>query len=223
MGNTTGVLRATSLTAARIAVIVIAIALVVGIVGAAIPDLNPFKTETKDRSQPVVLKSLTELKEYRAASANLQVVVDVEEDAGLLPGFIKGKRTLLVAAGNVDAGVNFGGLRGANLKVSEDRRTVTVTLPGATLAAARLDLEKTRVFDSDRGLLDRVGEAFGGGGADDERQLLRLAQRKLAEAARADPQILRTAETNTRSMLEGLLRGLGFTNVTVRFDRANQS
>lgn len=216
-------LRTTSRSAARIAVLVVAVAVIVAVVGAAIPSLNPFATETKDRSQPVVLKSLTRLSEYRAASANLQVVVDVEKDAKFLPGFIKGSKTLLVASGNVDAGVDFRGLKGSNLQVSEDRRSVTVTLPGATLSEARIDLERTRVFDTDRGLLDRVGEAFGDGGADDERQLLRLAQRKLAEAARADSNILRTAEGNTKAMLEGLLRGLGFTRVTVRFDRANQS
>jgi hypothetical protein len=190
---------------------------------ALIPDLNPFGTETKDRSQPVLLKSLERLSEYRAASANLQVVVDIEQDAKLLPGFIKGSKTLLVAAGNVDASVDFGALKGSNIRVNEDRTEATITLPGATLSDARIDLERTRVFDTDRGLLDRVGEAFGDGGADDERQLLRLAQRKLADAARADPNILVQAERNTRAMLEGMLRGLGFERVTVRFDRANQS
>jgi hypothetical protein len=190
---------------------------------ALIPDLNPFGTETKDRSQPVLLKSLERLSEYRAASANLQVVVDVEEDAKLLPGFIKGSKTLLVASGNVDAGVDFGGLNAEHVRVNDDRTAATITLPGATLSEARIDLERTRVFDTDRGLLDRVGEALGDGGADEERRLLRLAQRKLAEAAREDPAILQSAERNTRSMLEGMLRGLGFERVTVRFDRANRS
>ena len=201
-----------------VAVVLLAVALVPGL-----GDLNPFKTETKDRSQPVVLKSLERLDEYRAATANLQVVVDVEEDAGLLPSFIKGSKTLLVASGNVDAGVSFRGLGPDSIRVNEDRTAVTVTLPGAALSEPRLDLERTRVFDTDRGLLDRVGEAFGDGGADEERQLLRLAQRKLAEAARANPEILAQAERNTRQMLTGLLRGLGFERVTVRFDRTGQS
>ena len=201
-----------------VAVVLLAVALVPGL-----GDLNPFKTETKDRSQPVVLKSLERLDEYRAATANLQVVVDIEEDAGLLPSFIKGSKTLLVASGNVDAGVSFRGLGPGSIRVDEDRTAVTVTLPGAALSEPRLDLERTRVFDTDRGLLDRVGEAFGDGGADEERQLLRLAQRKLAEAARANPEILAQAERNTRQMLTGLLRGLGFERVTVRFDRTGQS
>lgn len=210
-----------SVTRLVVAVAVTVVALVA--LAALIPDLNPFGTETKDRSQPVLLKSLERLSEYRAASANLQVVVDVEQDAKVLPDFIKGERTLLVAAGNVDAGVDFGGLKGENVVVNEDRTAATITLPGATLSDARIDLERTRVFDTDRGLLDRAGDAFGNGGADEERQLLRLAQRKLAAAAREDPNILRAAERNTRSMLEGMLRGLGFERVTIRFDRANQS
>jgi hypothetical protein len=190
---------------------------------ALIPDLNPFGTETKDRSQPVLLKSLERLSEYRASSANLQVVVDVEQDAKLLPSFIKGSKTLLVAAGTVDGAVDFRGLTRENIRMNEDRTEVTITLPSATLSDARLDLERTRVFDADRGLIDRVGEALGDGGADEERQLLRLAQRKLADAARANPAILRSAERNTRAMLEGMLRGLGFERVTIRFDRSSST
>ena len=197
---------------AVVAVVLLAVALIPGF-----DSLNPFKTETEDRSQPVILKSLERLTEYRAATANLQVPVDVREDVGVLPDFIAGKKTLIIASGSVDASVDFRGLRGRNLVVSEDRRSVEITLPAARLSDARVDLAKTRVFDTDRGLVNRVGEALGDGGADEERELLELAQRKLAEAAKAEPQLLRNAEDNTRAMLEGLMRGLGFERVTVRF------
>ena len=50
-----------------------------------------------------------------------------------------------------------------------------------------------------------------------ERALLAAAERKLAEAAQADPELLRAAERNTRDMLTGLLQGLGFERVIVRF------
>jgi hypothetical protein len=204
-----------SVTRLVVAAAVVLVALVA--LAALIPDLNPFGTETKDRSQPVLLKSLERLSEYRAASANLQVVVDVEQDAKLLPDFIKGERTLLVAAGNVDAGVDFSGLKGENVVVNEDRTAATITLPGATLSDARLDLERTRVFDTDRGLLDRVGDALGSGGADQERQLLQLAQRRLTESAVADGRLTGAAERNTRKMLTGMLRGLGFERITIHF------
>ena len=193
------------------------VAIVVGL-PALLPSLNPFRSETKDRSGPVLLKSLEDLSEYRAASANLQVVVDVEQDAKLLPSFIKGSRTLFVAAGTVDAAVDFSGLskgRGA-VRVSDDRRAVSITLPAATLTEARLDPARSRVYDRDRGLFDRVEEVFADNPSD-EQPLYRLATRKLQDAAAADPELRRRAQENTKRMLEGMMKGLGFERVTVTF------
>jgi hypothetical protein len=194
----------------------------VGIVAIAavprlLPDLNPFGTETKDRSHPALLQSLQRLSEYRAARANLQQIVDVEQDAKLLPSFVKGERIVMVAAGEVDARVDFRRVGPRSLRVSSDRREVAITLPAPQLAPARLDLARTRVIEHDRGVLDRAGELLGDGGTDEERQLLLAAQRKLDAAAGADPELLPAAERNTRAMLERLVRGLGFERVTVRF------
>jgi hypothetical protein len=162
-----------------------------------------------------------DLSEYRAASANLQVVVDVEQDTDLVPSFIKGERTLFVAAGSVDAAVDFGSLGrspGA-VRVSEDRKAVTITLPAAQLTDARLDQSRSRVYDRDRGALDRIGDALSDDGGADQQALYVLAERKLREAAAADPALLERAQDNTRAMLDGMMRGLGFERVTVRFER----
>jgi hypothetical protein len=197
--------------------VVVAIAVIV-VAGLArlVPDLDPFASETKDRSHPSVLKSLERLSEYRAATANLQVVVDVEEDAKYFPSFLKGERTLLVAAGHVDAVVEFGRLNRRSVTVSRDRRDVKVRLPAARLSEARLDLERTRIYDRDRGLLDRIGDL-----ADDEpdrdRALFALAERKLTEAARADGTLLPAAQRNTEQMLVNLLRALGYTHIDIQF------
>jgi len=196
-------------------------ALVIAAVGAILlvtGPLNPFGTDTKDRSQPVLLKSLENLSDYHAATANMQVVVDVEQDARLLPSFIKGERTLFVAAGTVDAAVDFRGLsRDPDaVKVSSDRRSVKLTLPAPKLLEPRLDPDRTRVYDRDRGVLDRVEDALSDRPGD-EQPLYQLADKKLAAAAAEDPKLLQTAERNTRSMLEGLLRGLGFEKVEIEF------
>jgi len=197
---------------------VIGLLVLIALLPALLPSLNPFRSETKDRSGPVLLKSLEDLSQYRAASANLQVVVDVEQDAKLLPSWIKGERTLFVAAGTVDAAVDFSGLsrRGAAVKVSDDRKAVSITLPPATLTEARVDPSRSRVYDRDRGLFDRVEDLFADNPAD-EQPLYQLAARKLGEAARADPELRRRAEDNTKRMLEGMMRGLGFDRVTVTF------
>jgi hypothetical protein len=205
--------RALLFLAGLAALVVIAVLLVTG-------PLNPFGTDTEDRSQPVLIKSLENLSDYHAATANMQVVVDVEEDARLLPSFIKGERTLFVAAGTVDAAVDFRGLAKdpEAVKVSDDRRSVHLTLPAPKLLEPQLDPDRSRVYDRDRGVLDRVEDAVSDRPGD-EQPLYQLAEDKLAAAAAADPRLLQTAERNTRSMLEGLLRGLGFEQIRIDFRR----
>ena len=183
------------------------------------PSLNPFGTETVDRSQPAVLKSIEKLSEFRAATANLQVVVDIEKDANLLPSFIKGEKTLFVAAGRVDAGVDFSKLKGSSVRVSDDRKTVELRLPAPRLSKASLDLERSRVYDRDRGIFDRLESVFEDSPTQDH-ELYVLAERKLLEAAREDPALLEAAQDNTRGMLLNLLTALGFKKVTITFGRS---
>ncbi|HVL96001.1 MAG TPA: DUF4230 domain-containing protein [Solirubrobacteraceae bacterium] len=197
---------------------ILAALIVLGVLAlvAAIPSLNPFATERVDRSGPAVLKSIERLSEYRAATAHLEQVVDIEDDARYLPDFLKGEKTLLVAAGDVDAFVDFSALGPGAVRISEDRRAATLTLPAPQLSKPRLDLARSRVYDRDRGLLDRLESIFEDSPTED-RSVLLLAEEKLAAAAAEDGGVLTAAETNTRAMLTELLRGLGFTSVTVRF------
>ena len=175
---------------------------------------NPFAEKTIDRSQPALLRSIKDLREFRAATGNFQVIVDIERDTPL-PAEILGERTLFVAAGSVDAVVDFSRLGRNNVKVSDDRRSATITLPAPTLSRPRLDPTRSRVYDRDRGLLNRIGDVFSDGG--DQQELYVAAEAKLLAAAGSGSGIRRRAEANTRAMLRSLLRSLGFTSVTVRF------
>jgi hypothetical protein len=177
---------------------------------------NPFGTETVDRSGPAVLKSIENLRDFRAASGHFEVIVDVEEDARFVPSKIKGERVLFVAIGSVDAGVDFTGLEDGAVDVSDDGRGVSLELPPATFREPELDLERSYVYDRDRGAIDRLQSLFGDY-IEVERDLYPLAEEKLANAARDGSGLLARAERNTRLMLEGLLRSLGFTRVEVRF------
>jgi uncharacterized protein DUF4230 len=177
---------------------------------------SPFGTETVDRSGPAVLKSIENLRDFRAASGHFEVIVDVEQDMRFVPAKVKGERVLFVAIGSVDAGVDFTGLEDGAVEVSDDRRSVSLELPPATFREPELDLERSYVYDRDRGAIDRLQSLFG----DDpgiEQDLYPLAEEKLVDAARDGSGLLARAERNTRLMLEGLLRSLGFTRVEVRF------
>ena len=191
--------------------------LLVGWVKDLVPGLgNPFGTETVDRSGPAVLKSIENLRDFRAASGHFEVIVDVEKDARFVPAKIKGERVLFVAVGSVDAGVDFTGIEEGAVDVSDDRRSVSLELPPARFREPQLDLERSYVYDRDRGAIDRIQSLFGDD-AGPEQELYPLAVEKLAAAARDGSGLIARAEQNTRLMLVGLLRSLGFTRVEVRF------
>ena len=191
--------------------------LFIGWVSDLLPDLgNPFTTETVDRSGPAVLKSIQNLEDFRAASGHFEVIVDVEQDTRFVPASIKGQRVLFVAIGSIDASVSFAGLDETAVEVSDDRRSVSLELPPATFHEPELDLERSYVYDRDRGAIDRIQSLLG----DDpgfEPELYALAEEKLTDAARDGSGLLERAERNTRLTLVGLLRALGFTRVEVRF------
>jgi hypothetical protein len=177
---------------------------------------NPFGTETVDRSGPAVLKSIQNLRDFRAASGHFEVIVDVEKDTSFVPAQLKGERVLFVAVGEVDAGVDFTGIEEGAIEVSDDRRSVSIELPPATFRDPELDLERSHIYDRDRGVLDRIQGFFGDESGDDA-EVYRLAEEKLAAAARDGSGLLARAERNTRTMLVGLLRALGFERVEIRF------
>ena len=168
---------------------------------------NPFASETVDRSQPALLKSIEDISEYHAAVGNFEVVLDVENDVKYLPSFIAGDRSLFVAAGTVDAYVDFSGLAVGDLVVSDDKTSVEIRLPVAELGDPNLDQDKTYLYDQERGLVDRVGDAFS---SDDQGEIYQLAEDKIAAAA-AESQLLDQASTNTRTMLTGLFGSLDMT------------
>lgn len=176
---------------------------------------NPFSTRTTDRSQPVLLQSIKDLSRFEAATANMQVIVDVEKDAKFVPSAIYGTRTLFVASGTVDAYVDFSGLGSKALTVSADRKSVRVKLPSPALDKPNLDPDRSYVVTEKMGILDRVG-AFLGNDPNRIQRINSIAEHKLADAA-AQSKLAATAQQNTKAMLTGLLTSLGFTSITIDF------
>jgi Protein of unknown function (DUF4230) len=179
---------------------------------------NPFGETTTDRGGPVLLKSITQLSRYEAASGSFQVVVDLTKHASFMPAFIEGSQTLFVGQGTDIAFVDFSQLKGRAIRVSPDRTTVTVTLPPARLEPAVLNVRQSYVFAQQQGLLDRIGNFFAGN-PNSQQQVYILAQQKIGTAAQHS-QLRAEAQKNTRSMLDGMLRSLGFQQITVTFGTA---
>ena len=206
--------RTGALVKTGVVVIVLAVLYTVAQSMSWLPDwTNPFGERTKDRSGPAVLKSIRDLSRYEAATGQFQVVVDLEKDARFLPGSIRGERTLFIGVGTVDAYVDFAKIGDGAVKVNADRTEATITLPPAQLEETALDTDESRVFATQRGILDRFGDFFSSN-PNDQQKLYQLASQKIQEAA-GESGLRERADANTKLMLENLLKALGFQKVTI--------
>jgi hypothetical protein len=204
----------------RLAVVTAAVAGVAGLLLVLsavrlLPQLrNPFSTHTTVRSQPPLLKSITSLSRYEAASGNFQVVVDLSNQVSFLPSFIAGSQTLFIGDGTVIAYVDFSHLKGSALSVSPGD-SVTVTLPTAQLAPAVLSVNHSYVFAEQQGVVNRIANFFSGN-PNSEQAVYVAAEERINAAARASP-LRADAQRNTTAMLDGMLTSLGYRHITVDY------
>jgi hypothetical protein len=182
---------------------------------------NPFAQTTTVTSQPVILKSITALSRYEAASGSFEVVVDLSKRTSLVPSFLAGSETLFIGQGNDIAYIDFSGLKSQAITMSANRQTVTVSLPKAQLEPAVLDVNQSYVVAEQQGLFNRIGNFFSGN-PNSQQQVYQAAQAKIQTAAQQSP-LLAEAQKNTEGMLDGMLTSLGFQHVTVTFGNASGS
>ena len=203
------------LAVAVAAVAAVAVLLLVLSAVSLLPQLrNPFHTTTTVRSQPPLLKSITSLSRFEAASGTFQVVVDLSRQTSFLPSFIAGSETLFVADGSVVAYVNFAGLKGSAIRVTA-RHAVTISLPAAQLEPAVLNVRQSYVFAKQEGLVNRVADFFAGN-PNGQQEVYVIAQQRIEAAARTSA-LRADAQRNTTAMLDSMLASLGYTHVTVDY------
>jgi hypothetical protein len=176
---------------------------------------NPFSDRETDRSQPVLLQSMRDLSRFVAADGTFQVIVDLQESKENIPDFLVNQRTLFVGSGSVEAYVDFAALADDAIVINADDDTVKISLPAPQLTQAALDMERSYVVAEERGLLNRVSDAFR---SDPEQQqrVYAEAQRRITEAAQGSG-LDQRARDNTQKMLVSLLARLGYTQVTVTY------
>ena len=103
-------------------------------------------------------------------------IVVGQREGKLLPDFLVGDRLLLLAQGQVVAGVDFSRLQLTD--VSLDRKIVRVRLPAAEIFFTRLDSQNTRVYSRETGLLVPVDPTL-------ETEVRQQAEQQLHDAALA--------------------------------------
>jgi hypothetical protein len=198
-----------------IVVLAVAAAAFAKVTGFALP--NPFGESHKENPNAVVLAELRDQSRFVGANGRFQTVIDSEEDADYLPDVLKGSRTVFVAEGDVDGWTEFSGLTEDAIQISPEGDVLTVHVPPAQLSPPRIDPAATRLVSRDRGLIDRVGDALGGGDPTNQQALQQRAAQKITDAA-ARSELSRRAEENTEKFLTSLFEGMGYKQVHVVFD-----
>ena len=194
--------------------------IVAGVVGFQLLH-SPFTTVTKDHSPPPVLTELRDLADFHAAQAQFEVTLDLEKDVKYVPSAIAGERVQFVGVGTVDAVVDFSSLGAGGVQISDDAKSVVVTLPRAYAMEPVLDHQQSHVMNRDRGLLNRIAGMFNDNPTS-EASLYTAASGKMADAAgRTD--LLQRAQEHTTFVLTGMLKSMGFEQIDINFQVPNAS
>lgn len=187
----------------------LAIGLVVGVAaGWFAPRLFPEPEQPKPL--PDVISQVRELSRLEGVSYHVERVVDLKDKQHALFGLVESEDAiLLVASGDVVAGVDLGNLKPEDVVVSPDRKSVTIKLPHAEIFSARLDNDRTFVHTRKTDLLAERKETL-------ETEARRAAEKTLRSAAE-EGGILKRADESVARTVRALVRSLGFETVKVDF------
>lgn len=162
--------------------------------------LNP--TPTVLPNPETIIRSIRPLARLETIQYSVEKVITAESGQGPL-GFLFGDRLLLVAHGNVIAGVDLSKLTEENFRV--EGGVLSVMLPEPEIFVSALDSERTYVYDRDVGILT-------GGNINLESEARQAAEEEIAKAAMEDG-ILDLAFQNAELYLARLFEDLGFPEV----------
>ncbi|OLC57653.1 MAG: hypothetical protein AUH85_02730 [Chloroflexi bacterium 13_1_40CM_4_68_4] len=166
------------------------------------------------RSAPSVVVAVRDLARLESAQYHVERVIELRDRQSRFFGLVTAEDAiLLVAVGEVTAGVDLSLLRDADVVVDSASGTARVTLPAAQVLSTRLDNDQTWIYSRTTDLLAQRHE-------DLETRARQEAERTLEQSA-LERGILDRARTNAERTIESLIRSLGYTYVTVVWREAD--
>lgn len=159
---------------------------------------------TRTVTSPVVVEGVQELDQLATVRWTESVVVTKESGDSSLERFLTGEKIVVVATGEVEAGVDLASLGEDDVEV--DGEKVTIRLPEPEVFSSSLDEERTAVYDRDQGILrlrpddELVGEAR------------REAEAEITATAEENG-ILDYASSNAEDSIRAFVTTLGFDEV----------
>jgi hypothetical protein len=169
-------------------------------------------TRTEVRPTPDVLVAIKSLARLETQSYHLERVVDLSDHETHVFGLLQAKDAiLLVAVGDVVAGVDLDRVTAGDVSTDWTSRTATLHLPPPSVFSATLDEKATRVYSRSTDLLAVRHE-------DLEDRARAEAVRSMEKAA-VDQGILIHARADAEKALTALLRSLGFSDVQITWKK----
>jgi len=163
------------------------------------------RTTRFDVSSPTVVEKIRQLSRLETVVYSLDKIVEGDRENAYLPGFLAGDKLLLVAHGEVIAGIDLAQLKWDDVQVNGD--AVKVKLPASQILSTRIDNGRTRVYSRTTGLLVAADPNL-------ESEVRQTAEQQIGQAA-LDDGILDKARINAKASVTALLYGLGFRTVAV--------
>ncbi|NEQ53822.1 MAG: DUF4230 domain-containing protein [Leptolyngbya sp. SIO3F4] len=175
---------------------------------------TPKPPEDKVDTRTLVVEQVQGASELTTAIASIQTVVPAESNR-TVGNYVIGKTNLLyIANGEVRAGIDLEAISEENVEVINDSEdlppSLIVTLPAPSILDSKLDVNRSEVYDYDRGFLSL--------GPDRAPQLQTLAQQEALKRIRqgaCDEGILDIASERAELTMRQLLTPMGYENITV--------
>ena len=162
------------------------------------------------RAAPDVILAMKDLAKLETSAFHIEKVIEITDHQKSVFGMVESKDALLlVAVGEVVAGVNLEKLDGASVKSDWPKKSVTITLPAPEIFHSRLDNNATHVYSRSTDTLAKRNEQL-------ESKARAEAENAMKEAA-IKGGILGKARAQAERTVHGLCRSLGFQQITIAF------
>lgn len=158
-----------------------------------------------DKTSDAVIHELKELDRIESAQFTVEKIIDSKTSGGKLKQILFGDEILLIAHGQVIAGIDLSKVQQKDIVV--DGRSLSITLPEPEILVTKLDNEKTKVYDRNKGLLTK--------GDDQLESQARLEAEKAITQAACEAGILDAAIDSTIQSLSNYFSALGFVPVEI--------
>jgi Protein of unknown function (DUF4230) len=177
--------------------------------GQVLPIVGPLLGEKPPRTTtgPVVVEGIQELDQLATVRWTESVPVTRETGGDILDRLFSGEQVIVIATGNVEAGVDLGDIHKDDVSVNGD--SVTIDLPKPEILSASLDEEMTRVYDRDLSPLNIRPD-------DQLVEEARLQAIQKIKGVARENEILDTAQQNAEVSIRAFVTTLGLDEVRFR-------